>query len=447
MGIFSDVSPTTYERLPQHERMARDLASEHPHQDPSMMLHELIQSLDTQTDLVFHVISAESVPVVRRLVKFLDDIQLKDSATEVLLRIVCDPHSRKFLGLVKELVRGNRLAALALEIVATTYLNLWHVLEHEDFLESLGQLKKDDPLDNQKITARTLLNFYQDKYKPAFKQVKPALRALHTLVYSEDEQVLIIACATIYYLYAPNDDYNNLQGIIDSDDDSLQEIIDSDDDNIQEIIDSDVCLRLVALLENESSSVLSLALRCVGSIVSDVRLGPSMQISTIYTVWDMPDFKEYHCTRNSEQIKAVFDAGLTELLLKFLDSDNLQVLHWVAWTISDAFENGTADQIKLMVEKKFIEHMSGLLDRGCPLIITCATRGLVYLMRFAQLSGDTDYYAERIKQCDLGDKVKLAKRKFNHLRSFCPMDEASVLIKYLYGNNSPSKSKQVLIWQ
>ncbi|KAJ8549917.1 hypothetical protein K7X08_033624 [Anisodus acutangulus] len=54
--------------------------------------------------------------------------------------------------------------------------------------------KENDELSMQSSTAWTLLMFYKDKLQPAFELVKPALTALRTLVYSNDEEVLINAC-------------------------------------------------------------------------------------------------------------------------------------------------------------------------------------------------------------------------------------------------------------
>ncbi|KAK4347692.1 hypothetical protein RND71_034031 [Anisodus tanguticus] len=100
-----------------------------------------------------------------------------------------------------------------------------HVIQQEDLLSFLGGLKENDELSLQRST------------------VKPALTALRTLVYSNDEEVLINACEVLSYL-SPGEN-----------------------DNIHDVIDADVCQRLLDLIKHPSSSVFMLALRAIGNIV------------------------------------------------------------------------------------------------------------------------------------------------------------------------------------
>ncbi|KAJ8545014.1 hypothetical protein K7X08_017597 [Anisodus acutangulus] len=108
-----------------------------------------------------------------------------------------------------------------------------HVIQQEDLLSFLGGLKENDELSLQRSTVWTLLMFFtRTSYNLHLSriyiyqiklicQVNPALTALLTLVYSNDEEVLINACEVLSYL-SPGEN-----------------------DNIQDVIDADVCQRLL----------------------------------------------------------------------------------------------------------------------------------------------------------------------------------------------------------
>ncbi|CAI9115722.1 OLC1v1016708C1 [Oldenlandia corymbosa var. corymbosa] len=102
----------------------------------------------------------------------------------------------------------------------------------------------------------TLSNLCRGKPRPDFEKTKLALPYLARLVHSNDKEVLTDTCWALSYLS------------------------EGSHDNIQAVIDAGVCPRLVELLLCGNTSIMFLALRTIGNIVT----GDCMQTQVIVDI-------------------------------------------------------------------------------------------------------------------------------------------------------------------
>ena len=207
--------------------------------------------------------------------------------------------------------------------------------------------------------------------------VKGSLPSLCQLVHSPDEEVLTDACWALSYLS------------------------DGPNEKIQSVIESGVCRRLVELLQHQSASVQTPALRTVGNIVT----GDDLQTQIIINFSPLPclkkllsspekDIRKEACwtvsnitAGNPEQIQAVIEHGIFPFLINLLSNAEFDIKKESAWAITNATSGeNSSKQIKYLVAQGCIRPFCDLLEVDDSEIITVTMEGLENILKV----GDQD---------------------------------------------------------
>ncbi|GAY62726.1 hypothetical protein CUMW_220130 [Citrus unshiu] len=360
--------------------------------------------------------------VVPRFVEFLmreDNPQLQFEAVRILaeiasgtsknIKVVIDhgavPIFVKLLACPSDDVREQAVWALGNVAVDSPRCR---DLVLSDLIPLLAQLNEHANLSMLRTATRTLSNLCKDKPQPPFDQVRVALPVLAQLVHSNDGVVLRYACQALAYLS------------------------DGTNDKIQAVIEADVCPRLVKLLGDPWSSVLSPALRTVGNIVK----GDDLQTQYIINCGALPylrcllinnhlgGIRKEACwiisnitARNREQIQAVIDVGLIGHLVKLLQVD----IKEAAQAISNATLGGTHGQIKYLVREGCIKLLCDHLQCPDPWIVTACLKGLENILKVGEAEKNrgaairgVNQYGQLVEEVEGFVKIGILRSHDNH---------------------------------
>ncbi|XP_074560404.1 importin subunit alpha-1b-like [Curcuma longa] len=189
----------------------------------------------------------------------------------------------------------------------------------------------------------TLLSLCCGSPPVALEHTKPALQILHELIFSADDECVIIdACR------------------------ALDSIADGTSEKIQAVIEADVCPPLVDLLSHPSSQVIEFTLRAIGNIV----MGDDLQTQVVIDKGALPclfkllsenygkDIKWEVCwvisnitAGNRAQIQAIINADIIGPLIHILRHAKFDVKKEAAWALSNVTSEGSNLQIHEIYEK------------------------------------------------------------------------------------------------
>ncbi|KAJ1559193.1 Importin alpha subunit (Karyopherin alpha subunit) (Serine-rich RNA polymerase I suppressor protein) [Cladochytrium tenue] len=224
----------------------------------------------------------------------------------------------------------------------------------------------------------TLSNFCRGKNPyPDWNVVRPALGALETLLYSNDEEVLIDACWALSY------------------------VSDGANDKIQAVIEARVVPRLVQLLQHSSPAVQTPALRTIGNIVTgdDAQTQYAIDHGVLPALGQLmaspkDNIRKEACwtisnitAGNSVQIDAVIDANLIPPLINILQTGEFKSRKEACWAISNATSGGLAkpDQIRHMVTQGCIKPLCDVLHLSDNKIVSVALDGLENILKVGDI--------------------------------------------------------------
>eukprot|EP00727_Mastigamoeba_balamuthi_P010215 m51a1_g5816 putative importin alpha (539) ;mRNA; f:211773-214510 len=240
----------------------------------------------------------------------------------------------------------------------------------------------------------SLSNLCRGKPQPQFQLVRPALSALATLIYHNDDEVLTDACWALSYLS------------------------DGAGERIFAVIESGVVRRVVELLLHSSVAVQTPALRTIGNIVTGDDVQTQVVINcgclsalNVLLRSQKKGIKKEACWAISnitagtkKQIQMVLDSGLLSPLLDLVSNSEFEIRKEAAWAVSNVCTGGSAEQVKFAVNAGAVQPLCDLLNVSDARTIGVALDALDAVLRVgereASATGGANAYAAMVEEAD-----------------------------------------------
>ena len=239
-------------------------------------------------------------------------------------------------------------------------------------------------------------NLCRGKPAPPFEQIAPAIPVLASLLEATDTNVITDACWALSY------------------------ISDGDDDRkITKILEAGVCHSAVRLLNHQTSSVQTPALRVIGNIVT----GDEIQTQAAIGCGCLPALKHMldnhpkksikrevcwtlsNITAGSQaQIQAVIQASIIDSLIIHMKESEFDVRKEAAWAIANATSSGSSEQIATLVSKGCVPPLCELVVAPDVRVVAVSLEGLENILKNGEkLKAHNNHinpYAEIIEKCN-----------------------------------------------
>ena len=216
-------------------------------------------------------------------------------------------------------------------------------------------------------------NLCRGKPAPPFEYILPALPVLAGLLQSPDTHVVTDACWALSY------------------------ISDGDDERkINKILEAGVCAIAVRLLNHQTSSVQTPALRVIGNIVTGDEIQTQLAISSgclpalkmMLDTNTKKSIKREVCwtlsnitAGNRSQIEAVLEAGVIDSLIHQMSVSEFDVRKEAAWAIANATSSGSPQQIAQLVKRGCIEPLCELVVAADIRVVAVSLEGLENILK------------------------------------------------------------------
>lgn len=276
-------------------------------------------------------------------------------------------------------------------------------------------------------------NLCRGKPAPPFESIKQAIPVLVGLLEATDANVITDACWALSY------------------------ISDGDDDlKINQILENGACQAAVRLLNHQTSSVQTPALRVIGNIVT----GDEIQTQVAISCGALPALKHMldnhpkksikrevcwtlsNITAGSQnQIQAVLDASIIDSLIMHMKEAEFDVRKEAAWAIANATSSGTPDQIATLVRKGCIAPLCELVTAPDVRVVAVSLEGLENILKNGEPlkihNNHVNPFADYIEKCNGLSRIESL---VNH--PSVPIYEKARLLVNKYFNNEEDDSVQ-----
>jgi len=241
----------------------------------------------------------------------------------------------------------------------------------------------------------TLSNFCRGKPPPPFHFLEPAVTVLNALLNAPDDEILTDVCWALSYL------------------------TDGTNDRIQAVVrEPGLVKRVVDLLDHETPSVQTPALRVVGNIVT----GDELQTQAVlecplalpYLTKLLQDpnkaIRKEACWGISNitagtvaQIQMVIDAGIIPIVVELMKSAEFEIRKEAAWTLSNASSCGSPEQILYLAKQNVITPFCEFLSCFDQATVSICLDGLENILKLGSdttLFGNTNPFVQAIEECN-----------------------------------------------
>merc|ERR1711879_246193 len=238
-------------------------------------------------------------------------------------------------------------------------------------------------------------NLCRGKPAPPFEAIIPAIPVLAGLLEATDTNVITDACWALSY------------------------ISDGDDDRkIAKVLEAGVCQAAVRLLNHQTSSVQTPALRVIGNIVT----GDEIQTQVAISCGCLPALKhmlDHHPKKSikrevcwtlsnitagsQQQIQAVLNASIIDSLILHMKESEFDVRKEAAWAIANATSSGSPEQITTLVNKGCIPPLCELVQAPDVRVVAVSLEGLENILKngeaLKQHNNFVNPFADIIEKC------------------------------------------------
>eukprot|EP00009_Paramoeba_aestuarina_P004528 CAMPEP_0201520348 /NCGR_PEP_ID=MMETSP0161_2-20130828/10656_1 /ASSEMBLY_ACC=CAM_ASM_000251 /TAXON_ID=180227 /ORGANISM="Neoparamoeba aestuarina, Strain SoJaBio B1-5/56/2" /LENGTH=521 /DNA_ID=CAMNT_0047918669 /DNA_START=313 /DNA_END=1878 /DNA_ORIENTATION=- len=248
----------------------------------------------------------------------------------------------------------------------------------------------------------TLSNFCRGKPSPCFHYLQPAISVLNALLNAPDDEILTDVCWALSYL------------------------TDGTNDRIEAVVNEpSIVPRVVELLDHDTPSVQTPALRVVGNIVTgdeqqtQAVLACPLALPLLKKLLDNPNkaVRKEACwgisnitAGTGDQIQMVIDAGIIPLVVKLMNSPDseFEIKKEAAWTLSNASSCGNPDQVYYLVQQNVVPLFVSLLSCFDPATISICLDGLENVLKLGKDTsrfGVPNPFVRLIEECDGYHKI------------------------------------------
>jgi len=241
----------------------------------------------------------------------------------------------------------------------------------------------------------TLSNFCRGKPPPPFHFLEPAVSVLNALLNAPDDEILTDVCWALSYL------------------------TDGTNDRIQAVVrEPGLVKRVVDLLDHETPSVQTPALRVVGNIVTG---DESQTQAVLYCQSALPYLKKLLLDNNkairkeacwgisnitagtANQIQMVIDAEIIPIVVGLMKSAEFEIRKEAAWTLSNASSCGSPDQIFYLAQQGVIPLFCEFLTCFDQATVSICLDGLENILKLgadAKRFGPVNPFVTMIEECN-----------------------------------------------
>jgi len=252
-------------------------------------------------------------------------------------------------------------------------------------------------------------NCCRGKPEPPFQAIRHVIPVLAWLISNvHDEEVLTDAAWAISYVTDDNT---------------------KDNSKIQAVLETNIAPRLIRLLGNSSSKVLTPCLRACGNIVTgnDKQTQAMLDqglLQALLPALSSPkrSLRKEACWTVSNvtagtpsQIEAVINANVIPTVLQILRKDEFVVQREATWAISNITTNGKARHTQYLVEQGAIPPLCDILGGSEPRLMAVALEGIDNILKVGQADGKSgeNKYANIVEECGGLDKIEALQRHEN----------------------------------
>ena len=246
----------------------------------------------------------------------------------------------------------------------------------------------------------TLSNFCRGKPPPPFQYLQPAISVLNALLNAPDDEILTDVCWALSYL------------------------TDGTNDRIQAVVNErDIVPRVVELLDHDTPSVQTPALRVIGNIVTG---DESQTQAVLHCPMALPLLKKLLSHPNKAvrkeacwgisnvtagtvpQIQCVMEAGLIPIIVDMMASSEFEIRKEAAWTLSNASSCGNPDQVLYLVNQNVLPLFCSLLNCYDQATISICLDGVENILKLGKDTsrfGTPNPFVRMVEECDGLSKI------------------------------------------
>ena len=271
------------------------------------------------------------------------------------------------------------------------------VLGHGALNPLLSSLSNSHKIGMLRNCSWTLSNFCRGKPPPPFHFLEPAIHVLNSLLHAPDDEILTDVCWALSYL------------------------TDGTNDRIQAVVkEPGLVNRVVELLDHETPSVQTPALRVIGNIVTGDEfqtqsvLNCPLALPLLRKLLGDPNkaIRKEACWGISnitagtvQQIQLVFDAQIIPMVIELMKSSEFEIRKEAAWTLSNASSCGNAEQVLYLVQQNVIPLFCELLTCYDQATVSICLDGLENILKLGadtKRFGTPNPFVRLIEECNGG---------------------------------------------